>query len=162
MAGRTPNRSLDRPATTPAWAAPALLLVLLFVMAALAACGGGEDLTTRPERATTQPQATEPSVTTTQPQATQVAQSQPTRQGALNRVGAQPTTEPEATTDASDATPKLAGYEDAGTEIAEFASVSAGHRHTCRVKQDGSVACCGSNARGLTAADFELADFECL
>ena len=33
----------------------------------------------------------------------------------------------------------------------EFASVSAGDEHTCGVRTDGSVACWGEQARGLTA-----------
>ena len=35
-----------------------------------------------------------------------------------------------------------------------FVSVSAGRDHTCGVRSDGSVACWGRQARGLTASDF--------
>ena len=33
----------------------------------------------------------------------------------------------------------------------DFQSVSAGYDHTCGVRSDGTVACWGSQARGLTA-----------
>ena len=35
-----------------------------------------------------------------------------------------------------------------------FVSVSAGWGHTCGLRSDGSVACWGRQARGLTASDF--------
>ena len=90
-----------------AWSAPALLLAALLLMATFAACGGGDDPTPRPERSTTQPEATEPGATTapasgqgTRPPTATTARPQdtedaePTRQGVLNRIGSQPTTEP--------------------------------------------------------------------
>ena len=46
----------------------------------------------------------------------------------------------------------LPGY--AGPPAGEFAPVSAGWGHTCGVRSNGSVACWGRQARGLTASDF--------
>jgi alpha-tubulin suppressor-like RCC1 family protein len=36
-----------------------------------------------------------------------------------------------------------------------FDPVSAGRSHTCGVRSDGSVACWGLQARGVTASDFQ-------
>ena len=65
--------------------------------------------------------------------------------------------QPEATGNASDAADRLGRAEDGdGVEVkGEFASVSAGYAHTCGVRADGTVACWGNQARGVTQADFE-------
>ena len=61
----------------PLRAAPALLLAMLLMVAALAACGGGDAPTTRPERVATQTEATEPSASTADPEATREADPNP-------------------------------------------------------------------------------------
>ena len=138
MTGRTGNRR-RRGMTIPLRAAPALLLIALLLAAALAACGGGGDA---------EPEATEqsePARGTSRAEAT--GEPEPTRSGLLGRVGSQATAEPDATDQPGGAPAKL--------EVqVEFASVSAGGLHTCGVKTDGSVACWGKQARGVTQADF--------
>ncbi len=95
MTCRTASASLGLVGPANArWRVPLHFLALLLLMAALAACGGGDDPTPRPERATTQPEATEPgaitspasgqatnppTATTARPQATEDAEPGPTR-----------------------------------------------------------------------------------
>ena len=114
---------------------PALLLAMLLIVGALAACSGGDTPTPRPQRAAT-----------AEPEATQEAASEPTRQGVLGRVGSQPTSEPEATEEAGGVMSRLGGTGSRdGRETAggSFSSFSVGVGHACGVKADGAVLCFG-------------------
>ena len=131
-------------------AAPALLLMALLTMAALAACEGGDPTGAGNDRATTpgateeaQPAPTRPSATATiTPEATDQSEPQFTRPSATA------TTTPEATEQAGSAIPKLAEAREDGSDAPSFVSVSAGYEHTCGVRSDGSVACWGIDFYG--------------
>ena len=102
--------------------APALLAVVLLLAAAFAACGSGDS----------------PGVS-----------AQPTaEQETTGEAEAQPTTDPEVIEEPASTMSRFGVF---GTAKVEFVSVSAGSRYTCGVTFDGSVACWGEQARGLTA-----------
>ncbi len=112
----------------------------------------------RPTRDSSEPEATKPRANTAptteqgaRPQATRVADPGPTRTGILGRVDTQPTVELESTEPAGTPMPRLLGIGGPGTEEFEFVSVSAGDSHTCGLRTDGTVACWGEQARGITA-----------
>ena len=130
---------------------PALLLAILLIMAALAA-NGGDSPDAAGERGTTRPEATETRVAAL---ATEEAEAgpEPTRSGLLGRVGSGATAEPEATGEAGSTMPKLGGVRD--DDAPSSKSVSAGDFNTCGVRSDGSVACWGSLARGVTGDGVE-------
>ena len=119
-------------------------------VAALAGCGGGSPDDGRDDddrdRDSSGPEATESQEEATEDRATR----RETRQASPGA-----TAEPEATEAAGGAIPRLGGVYVVEETEGEFASVSAGFTHTCGMMRDGAVVCWGSQARGLTAADFE-------
>ena len=129
-----------------------ILGVLLLIAAALAACGGdgGEDPTPRPERtrADAEPGATERA--TARPGSTE--QAEPTGQGVLGRIGAQPTTETGATDEAGGALSRLGvpGSDDGVSKGPKFTSIATGNDFSCGVRDDGAISCWGSNEYDLS------------
>ena len=124
---------------------PIFLFVALLLGGAMAACGGessggaGSD---------TDRETTERETGRDRSEATEEARDEPesTRTGILGQLGSQATEEPEATEEPDGAKPKL-GQAVKG-EKGGFVSVSAGRKHTCGVRTDGSVACWGDNYHG--------------
>ena len=137
-------------------------------VAALAGCGGdspddGRDDDGR-DRDSSRPDATESREEATEDraarretrQASSGATDEPAARRATRPASPGATDDPDATEAADGAMPPLGVVEVVEETEEEFASVSAGIEYTCGVRRDGAVVCWGgSQARGLTAADFE-------
>ena len=123
----TPSERRAQGSTLP-WGTPALLSYLLFLTVAVAGCGGGS-----PDSAGVGRSAT------TEPGSIAEPEPQPTRHAVLGGVASEPTAMPVATVYWSEVMPSSGSDEDGREVNAGFASVSAGHRHTCGVGTDGGV-----------------------
>ena len=114
------------------WRMPAMMLAVLLLIGAFAACSGGEDPSPRPEGPTSQRETEARDATNGSAAAGTTGDTQANHDGdTAEKVG--------------DSMPNPEGSGDTGAMEMEYTSVSAGTFYTCGVRRDGSVACWGQD-----------------